>query len=142
MFRSCVSLLVLFGFTANQWAAIPHAHAGSQPTGHDATPHIHLHTHSHGGHTHSHRQHRPVGSSIEGTDNHDADAIYLPTLTPPTVRGGDGWLALEFVTAMVPNSVAANSIGTGVGQSNLGPIPLEMCAPNCALYLTLRALRI
>lgn len=149
MFRRIVSILVLLGFIAGQSAVMPHAHGGLEPVGHDATPHIHLslhhsHSHCHGSHKHSHHSHQPspAGQLCKAVVDHDADAIYLPTVTPFVERGSDELSGLQIQFALLLTSVAIDLSAADAQQASFGHHPQDICAPNCALYLQLRALRI
>lgn len=105
MFRRIVTILVITGFVATQWAATPHVHAfltAAQQREHDATGHIHLHGHGvhHHGHSHVHPRHRhendesliseesneaPLGSVSEQS-GHDSDAVYSVTQVLSTAK--------------------------------------------------------
>ncbi len=147
MFRRIISTFVLLGFLGGQSAAIPHAHGGSEPSGHDSTPHIHIghchhHCHSHCGHKHSHRSEKPAGNSFKSSNDHDTDAIYLPHGTSSVIRSAEGSQSLQLLTALLPASVVVDHVATDAAQVGFRQHLGETCAPNCALYLELRALRI
>ena len=161
MFRRFLTIFVIVGFLAGQWAAVPHAHAGaSQAPGHvhSAAPHLHLswffadghpHEHSHSGHDHGdcdHHEPIPVPTNSWGDgENHDADAFYLPTGTPLAGSSDRGrvasweWQATQALPAVfaISDSRAADR-----GQVNFRRYPPETRARQCALYLELRTLRI
>jgi len=163
MFRRLLAIFVVIGFSTSQWAALPHAHGPmSQAAEHNhaATPHLHLswlhedahaHRHSHGGHYHIHRDHRhsepgqiPVSLLMNG-DDHDADAVYLPT-GAPSVASADRASAISFklqLTQALPILFAISDLATAdSGQDKFQRYSPDARAPNCALYLQLRTLRI
>lgn len=161
MFRRFVATFALVGYIAGQSAAVPHAHAGAmEAPGHTVIPHVHLsrlsaqataHGHSHGKHDHGHRHHThqrpspvPV-KTVDGGDNHDADAFYLPDvlgLTSPSDRASDE--SLKCPLAYEPAPTAAASLVSAADLSQLcgWQSPPESSAPHCALFLELRTLRI
>ncbi len=144
MFRRILSTFAIVGFIASQWAAMPHAHGGSEGAAHSAVPHVHTsshsHRHGHGHHHHhpTHHKHRPSGDGVQDGTDHDADAIYLPTATPTVNRGGDIFLNLQAFILLLP----ADFSTTGEMTHILGPDLSQECEPSCARYLQLRALRI
>ena len=163
MFRRIVATFVIVGFLAGQWAAVPHAHAGASQAprhAHSTTPHVHLswfcgdcpgHEHSHCGHdhgdcTHEHHESSPVPSVSFGSGNdHDADALYLPTGTPSagsSDRGNAGSFKSRVTKAWLAAFVILNCSVADLGQVNFRRHPPETRAPNCALYLVQRTLRI
>lgn len=144
MFRHILSTLALVGFIASQWAAMPHAHGGSEGAAHSAVPHVHTsshsHRHGHGHHHHpTHHKHRPNGNGVQDGTNHDSDAIYLPMSTPTVHRGGDIFLNLQALLALLlPADFSTTNEMTHILESHLS----QECKPSCARYLQLRALRI
>src|SRR4051794_40042770 len=91
MLRRSVSIIVMLGFVIGQMAAFPHAHAANgEPFDHDTRPHIHLAWFEHVGdchndgdaHHHDHDGDRSQPDSPDANidhDDHDSDAVYLPT---------------------------------------------------------------
>lgn len=153
MVRRSISLLVLVAFAVTQWAAIPHAHEGLEGDKHGTIPHVHLaclcghdhHQHDHG-HTHcGHEDHHAetVGQiSLAGVPaGHDDDAVYLPSLTTSTVRSGDrtAWLSAAPLWVTVAPLQAPAKLTEDSFLVDSGP-PLR--GGTCALYLSLRTLRI
>jgi hypothetical protein len=128
-------------------AGVWHAHAGSnQPADHNARPHIHVGHRCHAGHSHhsdgdgSH-SHSPASGTKSEQDEHDSDAVYLPseigaTLLNKSVRPPDN----DRVTATA--AIALGLCTTPfVNASERAFLPDEF-GPACPLYLALRGLRI
>jgi hypothetical protein len=151
------TILAILGYIAAQIAATPHAHSGvHQHHGHDSQPHVHLSghdaAHSHHGHGHAHHHHHDSQShdssddaaTVIAAEGHDSDAVYLPSEIQITSRGEgvrgiqSTWLLCHaspaFITFAYPDCVSASlaSINQAAGTS----------ARHCALYLSLRILRI
>ena len=161
MFRRFVAIFALVGYISGQSAAVPHAHAGAtNAPRHNAAPHIHLsrlsapttaHDHSHSKHDHGHGHHThqkpgpiPV-KTVDGGDNHDADAFYLPAV-PGFVdisdRASDELIKWQFAHESTPAAAASLISAADLWQfCGLQPPP-ESSAPHCALFLKLRTLRI
>lgn len=163
MLRRIVSTCVLIGFIASQWAAVPHMHAHETDAKHGHTsPHMHLswfgssthmHGHEHGpGGTHHHQAAVPNDSSAAtpsdqatGEDDHDGDAVYLPGGVPrATTTSIAEALALKGQAAHLAllaydPGFAAELSATCCTASRRPP---DERHPGCALYLTLRTLRI
>jgi len=146
MFRRCISILLLLGFVASQLAAVPHAHAGRSDAGHDAHPHVHLawfcHDH-HGEREHDHDSHESTPGRSIGTDReHDCDAVYL-SRNPLRNQSVETAVSDMRSTAVATLPVAVpSSFLLSEQPSPVAADALPSRAPNCALYLTLRALRI
>jgi hypothetical protein len=161
MFRRILSTLLIVGYVASQVAALPHEHA-SQPAGHGARPHVHGdwlaglvsdvpsdRHHRNGGHHHAHSHSHPhtkttptpaPAAPLEPA--HDHDCVYLPQPTtglnearPADDSGqfGDCIASLDEVAA------SADSLILDSARRCLSPHWLK---GHCALYLTLRTLRI
>ena len=163
MFRRVVSTCVLIGFIAGQGAAIPHAHAHETDAedGH-ASPHVHLswfgrsthgHDHEHGpGGTHRHQAAVPNDSSAAtpngqatGENDHDGDAVYLPGEVPrATTTSLDEALALKGQAAHLALLAFDPGFAAGLSATHCTAFrrPPDERHPGCALYLTLRTLRI
>ena len=164
MLRRFVAIIVTVGFSTSQWVALPRAH-GAMPQGmehsHSTTPHLHLswfhegthaHGHSHGGHHHVHHDHQhsepdqiPDSSLVNGED-HDTDALYLPTGTSSGATSTDRVGAASFkwqLTKALLEVFAISDLATAdSGQVKSQRYAPDARAPNCALYLQLRTLRI
>jgi hypothetical protein len=153
MFRRSVSIIVMFGFVTGQMAAFPHAHAeNGEPFDHDARPHIHLSWFEHvgdchnDGHAHHHdhdgddSQRRSLDTNVDH-DDHDSDAVYLPTdigVSLPTksiesVHNFDVTATLAIPVAPLPTFLT----DCVTGQYFSGD-----CSPGRPLWLVLRALRL
>jgi hypothetical protein len=162
MIRRVISTIALLGYLAGQLAVVPHAHGGGAALdGHCWQPHVHVSSpaagHHHPGHKHSHHAHqRGQGghhhaddSALDGRTllhadfNHDADAVYVSSVRQATsrtviVKGADA----EYVS---PQPHSSTAIGV-VRPTAASPIGIHR-APDtsgyhCALYLSLRTLRI
>jgi hypothetical protein len=145
---------------ASQLAVSAHAHAGSSSLDHRSRqPHIHVsraeHHHAHHSHTHAHGviQHRHTGGRVSAPNpfglidpfhDHDSDAIYLPTTVQAGVRNSaTGSGADQDQSALVPAMVAKSKIAVSQPTQGDGRRPsIAASVPHCALYLTLRSLRI
>ena len=158
MLRRSISLLVLAAFAVAQLATIPHAHEGIEGDDHGAVPHVHMarlggdhhendhgHGHSHDGHSHACQQEQPETAGqacMAGVPaDHDEDAVYLPSLTTSTFRSGVGNLGLSLATLWVPVDPlqVPTMLADGSCFVDSGP---PLCGGGCALYLSLRTLRI
>ena len=128
-------------------AGAGHAHAGSnQPADHDAWPHIHVGHSGHAGHSHHHdsggnHSHSPPFETNSEEDEHDSDAVYLPseisaTLLNKSVRPRDD--DRRTATAAIALGLSATPF---VNASERAFSPDEF-GPACPLYLALRGLRI
>lgn len=160
MFRRIVAIFVTVGFISGQWLAVPHAHGeATQDSGHrhSTSPHVHLswfsadstaHEHAHHGHDHGDCQHgpketrRPAVAAVVGT-NHDADALYVSV--SDSILGsaaGDGYLSLTMAKALPALALIPVGGDSPLGFGSCRQEMPEFRAPNCALYLQLRTLRI
>lgn len=145
MFRRYISLLLLLGIFASQVASIPHAHSVAGAGEHDDRSHVHLawfcHGHEHSGVDYDRSKTAP-GRSIEHDGDHDADAIYL-AMNPVPGRAFGRELTAAKVAPFGPLPIAVPS---GLPFGDLPAVTwcksLPLRAPDCALYLALRALRI
>jgi len=164
MLRRGFSIVLIFGYLAGQLAAVPHAHAHAhgqggenQPRDHNARPHIHVSwfshfDHSHDDHSHDdeHTHHHECGGSHShpavsdsnaGHDDHDNDAVYLPSdtgvsLASNSVALPDSHQVISMLAiAAIPSSLAISE-SWAVANSP------DKCSPGRPLYLALRALRI
>jgi hypothetical protein len=162
MFRRILTALLIVGYVASQMAALPHAHA-AEPAGHGGRAHVHgdwltrlagnntpSHSHHHAkgaGHHHGHS--RSQGNSTPAPEPaapfepaHDDDCVYLPELATGLnqVRPADELCQLGDSIAYIDEAAAsAESFRLGVARRHLPPYKL---VGHCALYLTLRILRI
>ena len=170
MIRRGISTFVLLGYLAGQLAMAPHAHAGG--AGHDAStwqPHIHLsksggdgpcchhHSHCHHGddHHHAHQDHCLEGCSqsdaaprvktLNTSSDHDADAVYVASCEQTAPRNEQSTFT-DLDAASQQAAALVNAID-GIAGVPLGGTAVDQAtacasAPPCALYLTLRTLRI
>jgi len=143
MLRRCISLLLVIGFIAGQLAPVPHAHGAGDAAVHDARPHVHLawfcHDHEHEQHDHGH-QTAPPRSLYPGCD-HDSDAVYFDSNPIPNrIAGPD--LAKVTSEPIAPLYLAVSTCTPTDRPSAMWAHTPSLRAPDCALYLTLRALRI
>lgn len=161
MFRRILSSLLIVSYAVSQLAALPHAHA-SQAVGHNQRPHLHVgwlvsalagngdsspeHGHSHHGHSHSHSHEH--AASVPSTpvepagSDHDDDSVYLPyaLVAAKEVRLAEQDGQFSRAVAVCPEfSVLSAPSVASVPQPTA---PHECCGEHCALYLTLRTLRI
>lgn len=162
MLQRFLCAILLLGYVASQMAALPHAHA-SQPPGHSSRPHLHSgwfmglahearvhhHRHSHDAGEHGH-QHSPSRHDFELPSNvafaaepgHDEDAVYVAD----AVQLGKVRAHTNLTTQLEKSAttVIAPVVTPTEGQLFLW-LP-ETAFPHrpggCALYLTLRTLRI
>lgn len=156
MFRRIVAIFVIVGFIASQWLALPHAHgatAHASEHSHSTAPHIHLswfcegHPHEHG-HPHGNCDHEhdesgtaPASSFVDGLD-HDADAFYLSSETShPGSNNRDSHSSLDVTKVLLAVATISDNAAE-LGLVTYRQYPPEFRAPNCALYLQLRTLRI
>ena len=160
MFRRIVAIFVVVGFIAGQWLAIPHSHgAATRILGHShsSSPHIHLswffgdchaHEHAHHGHGHGkcgpeHRESSPLSPAVADGTDHDSDALYISignsSVGSPTRGGHSSVTTAKSLLVLTPVLVTSSKV-LGLESGRLHPP--EVRAPNCALYLTLRTLRI
>lgn len=154
MIRRGLAMLAICGFAVGQLAAVPHAHAPhEQARRHSMAPHLHLswlggerHDHAHPGcDDEAHHDHGPAphrGSFLKS--EHDDDAIYLS----PVVAGRliNAERAADMLTWSSPASpqadcATANDIAIVASSAWREPRP-DLTGGCCALYLTLRTLRI
>jgi hypothetical protein len=162
MSRRLISSLMLVSYAVSQLASCPHAHA-SQAVGHNQRPHLHggwllgalaghgdsspEHGHSyHRGQSHSHAHEHPASvpstpAEPAGSD-HDDDSVYLPYTLVATkvVRPAeqDG----QFSRPVANCPAFAVSSAAIVSRLPQPAVPYECCGEHCALYVTLRTLRI
>ena len=150
MSKRVISILTLAGYIATL-AAVPHG-AGND-TQHASRAHFHLTWLEHSGHAdacehvHSHAHHLPDGDSTLPVarsvhQDHDSDAIYLPSgigafVTPTNLNA-----ACDTVQASAPFAPIHAALCIKPPPSIGSSPPSHDSAPNCALYLILRALRI
>lgn len=164
MFRRFVSSLVLAAFLVAQAAAMPHAHGleESHSGHHGSTPHVHFghkakgtrngehRSHSHGQSHHGEEEAldeahdvEPLGDAVSrGHDDHDADAIYLPSLTTatgPRATHLAAYLVTPCQLSCFYTLPVADPPASNLAATHLRPKVQE---PGCALYLALRTLRI
>jgi hypothetical protein len=162
MIRRGISIVVLLGYLAGQVVMVPHAHAGQSPVdGHSLAPHVHVlvcgichqhHRHGHHGHGDAPHEHaandhttsdsRQGDSVLADECDHDADAVYVPTVIRAVRR------AVETNTVDVkaqPPTALSSCIAFGnfyqPSASLVSRYP-DTAGRHCALYLTLGALRI
>ncbi len=161
MSRRLIRLLLLLSYATGQLAALPHAHA-SQSSEHGQRPHVHVgwlfsilagpgdssadqghsHQHEHGHHSHEHSASDPLTSIAPVGDNHDDDSAYLPGALVATkeVRGVD---APAYVYQPMAGAQESGDLIAGLYPIAILPsAPAESTREHCALYLTLRTLRI
>lgn len=146
MVRRSISLLLLLGVVANQLASIPHGHDTHGANEHDARPHVHLawfwHGHDHADHRHEHSGPQACGGSVRHDNDHDADAIYLAISFGLTRAAANDFGAVR-IAPIAALSVALPSCLPFGDRSTAAWAELHpLRAPDCALYLALRALRI
>ena len=121
-----------------------HRHGGghSHAHGHD---HKHGHSdHNQGGHDDQQSRKRPCGQQLAGTTSgdHDADAVYAADAGPATpvqksLADHDGsLLAWAAVASASPVAINSRELPSQFSES------INDAAPSCALYLTLRTLRL
>jgi hypothetical protein len=156
MFRRGASILLIVVYLAGQLAAAPHAHARtmSEPSHHDARPHVHVswfgHGHTHeDGHSHHHHHHDGANESqaaasysATSSEDHDSDAVYLPNETGQSfllskIAGSPDDFATNSWIAIAPAALPPNGPPQLCGASFFGN-----CSPGTPLYLALRALRL
>jgi hypothetical protein len=159
MFRHCLATLLLFAYFAGQLAGTLHAHTHGAQSGTDGgktAPHCHFgghgeQSHSHSpsdhGHDHGHEHERqpaaPASHQGSSSAGHDSDAIYLsdqigtPSLSSLGLVTPDV-LQLFWLPAVCTAAVTSDF---NIGVVNAGR-NANHSATSCALYLTLRALRI
>lgn len=151
MTRRFITSLLTIAYFIGQLAAPPHAHGDSrvnEPSDHDARPHFHLSLMTHGGHSHDHEldHHHDAGDQFRHHDcaehaDHDSDAIYLPNgpeLSLPT-KSVTAPFCLNLVSNLAIECLVAPAESFHASTEATFP---DKCSPRCALYLTLRALRI
>ena len=151
--RRCTTSVLMMAYLASQLAAAPHAHGATgetQPSDHNARPHVHVGWFDHGDHAHDdgHRHHHPCdendsqppGSKSHGGDrDHDSDAVYLPNeAVAPSTKSAVSPASLAVSTLGIIASIAAPT-ASGYSASTIFP---DKCSSGCPLYLALRALRI
>jgi hypothetical protein len=159
MFRRFVAALLIASYAASPLAAMPHAHA-SQPAGHGEHPHMHVGLlkgllagdgDSHHHHKTDHQQQRPShshhnGKSLPspaptGDHGHNDDSIYLPDITSPVKEARTPDLNNSKVDVIWLGPVAG-SAHPAVPSARHEHLSCAMFGDDCALYLTLRTLRI
>jgi hypothetical protein len=157
MLRRSLSMLVMLGYLAGQLAAVPHAHADDPAHEHQlALPHIHLadlggvaHGHKHG-HGHVHRHEAPAsqreGAShhdrLQGSGDHDEDAIYLPTPAYGSAISGADQVKVLATPAFLHFVANTSFLGAlAADHAALHRPPCEQ-ASACTFCLSMRALRI
>jgi hypothetical protein len=160
MLRRGLSIVLILGYVASQLAAVPHAHSGDPfHQNHASAPHVHLswfgdthHAHRHN--RHDHGDHQPAGRSETALPfssgvvqsaghDHDADAIYLPTVVAAGKTTDARHSMLVSDEAPVTSDAGSLSASVILHSSFL----IRHSRPNhsvwhCALYLQLQTLRI
>jgi hypothetical protein len=154
MIRRCTTTLLMMVFLAGQLAVVPHAHASciqEQPPDHDARLHVHVSCFDHDEHSHDdgHLHHhecdnghsQPHASQSIPAQDHDRDAVYLPT------NAGDSLLVKSVVPPgsfqVVASFVVAATLAPSAASESWAAADFpDKCSPGCPLYLALRALRI
>lgn len=149
MLQRCVCLLLIAQLLLVQGLSAPHAHSG-EADHHAAQPaHFHLpaparspRTHEHG-HHHGHAHHHPGHSAADEqvpesfpAEEHDADAVYAPDLTPvsPSVQQPE----VDFhLPLSCPAAVVVVPDVPGLPCPEVLPPPGRFCQP---LYLQTLAL--
>jgi hypothetical protein len=161
MERRLICVVVAVSYAVSQAAAWPHAH-GAQGDGHDQRPpHVHggwllslfttkddsgrhhRHWHDHGHeHGHSHAALIPSPPADDTGSEHDDDCVYLPYVLAAVnaIRIADDAGSLGPLVAI------RQEMGTSGSEAALS-LPSLHASPSCpgehcALYLTLRTLRI
>jgi hypothetical protein len=159
--RRVVSTLLIVAYVASQLAALPHAH-GSQSE-HDQRPYVHGgwltstfaskrdsghgHGHHHHGHEHSHSHGNsadpvPLPPIDRTSGDHDDDCVYLPYALVATKLIRVAAEAGQFSQPVATSQFVANS-SSPTAFSLPQQTALHGCrGEHCALYLTLRTLRI
>jgi hypothetical protein len=168
MIRRGISTFALLGYLAGQLAMAPHAHAkGKGHQGQCWQPHIHVSKsggdacdhHGRLPHGHGHdrayadralqadegrRDSRPFEKGLGPDSDHDADAIFVASLEQTAPRSESASLtevheALQYdgLVAVMDGHSALLVAGAAAGQ-----LFDRTPAPSCALYVTLRTLRI
>jgi len=162
MIRRGISTIVLLGYLAGQLAFVPHAHAGAPGNdGHCWQTHVHVsasdaqHRHGHdhchygdhcgkGGHHHADDSGLDGNGMLKAGIEHDADAVYVSTVAQARSRTGKT-SGVEAEYSSPQAYAASNTLGLAFRQdaSFIGNhrVP-DTTVPHCALYLSLRTLRI
>jgi hypothetical protein len=158
MFRRGVSILVMLGYLAGQSAAVPHAHASGSQRDHDACePHIHLAWFGEH-HHHHHREHYgrdnavaalgndylAVGFDRGATEDHDDDAIYVPsglTAGATNMAYPTGFPELQAPKALLSCDEVVGLI-LNITTFGVHLRPPDSIGQGCALFLRLLTLRI
>ncbi len=151
MLRRGISLLLIIGFVANSLATMAHAHADGNAAEHNARPHLHVswfcgdrghhHGDGHGHHQHHHCQRAIPVDTIGADGDHDSDALYVSSnpFGRTVVREGS---RAKVGDVAQPDLAAPIAVDLFERQTPFSAESLHTRAPACALYLTLRALRI
>jgi hypothetical protein len=155
MIRRALSFCALLGFVAAQLAATPHTHVHDIRRHHGTQPHFHLSWLDHGTdeHDHVHGEQLPrqagahdalAGKLQRLAADHDADAVYLSISS----RVGQTASAdSNEVRALLDHSASVCISDGAMGSQIALALAAFNCPPHltgrhCALFLTLRALRI
>jgi hypothetical protein len=146
MLRRFITSLVLLGFIVSQLAAMPHAHGADSPDDqhrHDAHPHIHIWF---GGHSHARNidlQEPPGLGDQRDTDDHDADAIFLPGAGAPALGNDRSQSAHQGDLASTGRiGLSAVCKANDKACKSLPWRPPDDDPPACPLFLKLRTIRI
>ena len=126
MLRILLTSCTLAGLFVAQWAALPHGHAGADVPRdqHAATPHVHLSDADDGHHGQAQSRHGSPeglaavstggGVTAESANDHDEDAVFLPSAggwTFVTLAGGSALAPLNDIAACASTEFAAAAIG-------------------------------
>jgi hypothetical protein len=157
MRRRLITMCVLAGFLAAQWAVSPHSHGVSTEPSHDEAPHVHL-SFSHHGHDHSHTNchahlHQPecvvadCAEEQQGVTNpggHDGDAVYFAAGSTESVVDAIQKCPDQSPSAQLPAISAAVCLlaKSSTASTVYMPEAPDNGAPSCARFLSLRSLRI
>ncbi len=155
MYRRVVSLFLLPCVLLPQTAALGHAHGVSQPAGHDLRPHFHTGPssapgqqahghHHHGPNGHHHDDDGDDGAPPEPLSDHDADAVFLPSVDVVLNKCPvlDNELTVSpFLAVNGSNVVAAIWVAPPSGSVNWAHPPPPVRYP-CPLYVRHLALLI
>jgi hypothetical protein len=152
-----ITILVLLGYLAGQMAAMPHAHATAHAD-HPWQPHVHLSVDdaAHVHHSHDGRHHHDDGrhdddidppnanGALVAAEDHDADAVYVSAVVQATSRSGvdSGIHAKCLSPQATPADVCIAALEWVSKALALSDCASGIIEPHCALYLSLRTLRI
>ena len=163
MIRRFLSTLLMACYVASQLAALPHSHA-SQPAGHGGSPHVHgdwltrlvsgdAHPHAHPhaggghhhhgkGHSHSHDKPQPISTPAVPGEHHDNDCVYLPDAVTSVKQDRPADWLTQFDELIAPVQTPCDAANPVILHGSLLHNSPSRLAGGCALYLTLRTLRI